>query len=655
MGIDMQRLCANRPWNSFTADVLLRALTWALLIAAAGVSSAATITVNTLTDELNSNGNCSLREAIRAANLNAAVDACTAGSAVNTDAVVLQNGVTYGLSQIGADDTAIDGDLDIADDLIIIGNDATIDGNGAVTLDRVFQVLATQVVDISDLTITDGRTNSFGGGIRNAGTLTLTRVSVSANRTTGNAGGGIAIEGGGSLHLDNCTISNNIAATLAGGVAVLGDTLTVFQSAISGNTAQGDRAGGIFVGTGATLSMTDSTVSNNDAFTNGGGLFNENNATLLRSIVSGNAAGAPGGTSEAGGGVFNQDVLTLIDSTIATNTADDSAGMVNDGGTLSMQGGTIRGNTAISAAGFRNTGSGVAHLINTTISNNSASAGAGGVANGGGSTLELSNVTIAFNTADSDANNFGDGGGLSNAGTVTARNTLIGENIDASPSGTIFPDCSGGLISDGYNLVENTTGCAIGGDTTGNITGIDPNLSALANNGGPTQTNAFPVGAPPQNAGNPAGCRDQSAALIPTDQRGTPRPQGARCDIGALELDNTVPTVLSVTRLDANPTSAPSLRFTVTFSEPVIGVDAANDFSITQSGVAGAFISNIAGGPSIYVVTVSSGTGNGTVRLNVLDNNSIRDLALNGLPAAFLAGEIYTLDRALPIFANGFE
>ena len=622
-GIDMKRFCMHRSNPHIAIRPVLCTIVGTLLIAAASASNAATITVNTLADELTNNGTCSLREAIRAANTNASVDACNAGSAASADAVVLQSSVTYGLSQAGADDTAIDGDLDITDDLIIIGNGATIDGNGATTLDRVFHVLANQVVDISDLTIADGRTNSFGGGIRNAGTLTLTGVTVSSNRSTGNAGGGIAGEGG-SLNLINCTVANNIASTLGGGIALLGGTLVADQLTVSGNTSQSDRGGGIWIGPNATLSMNDSTVSSNDAFTNGGGIFNEN-------------------------------ILTLTDSTIASNTADDSAGIANDGGTLTMRGGTIRGNTSISAAGFRNSNSGVAHLSNTTISGNSASAGAGGAANGAGSTLELSNVTIAFNTADSDANNFGDGGGLSNSGTVTARNTLIGENIDASSSGTIFPDCNGGLISAGYNLIENTTGCAIAGDTAGNITGFDPNLAALANNGGPTQTNAFPVGAPPQNAGNPAGCRDQSAALITTDQRGTPRPQGARCDIGALELDNTVPAVLSVTRLDANPTSAPSLRFNVTFSEPVIGVDAANDFSITQSGVAGASISSIADGPSSYVVTVSSGTGNGTVRLNVLDNNSIQDIALNGLPAAFLAGETYTLDRALPIFANGFE
>ena len=124
-------------------------------------ASATTITVNTVVDELNNNGNCSLREAIRATNANnQGFDACPQGTGV-VDTIVLQSGVTYNLNRVGDDSTAINGDLDIDDDLIIIGNGATIDGNGAVTQDRVLEVLSGVIVDISNLTVTDGR--SFGG------------------------------------------------------------------------------------------------------------------------------------------------------------------------------------------------------------------------------------------------------------------------------------------------------------------------------------------------------------------------------------------------------------------------------------------------------------------------------------------------------------
>ena len=145
---------------------------------------AATITVNTFDDELNGDGDCSLREAIQAANTDTPVDACTPGSGADT--ITLPAG-TYTLSIAGAgEDANATGDLDITDDLTIIGANARltiIDGNG---LDRVFEVFDGTTVHISDLTITGGSgdRDSFGGGIFNSGTLTLTNVSVSDNRTS---------------------------------------------------------------------------------------------------------------------------------------------------------------------------------------------------------------------------------------------------------------------------------------------------------------------------------------------------------------------------------------------------------------------------------------------------------------------------------------
>lgn len=522
-----------------TARVLLSVVMLCLSVftpaaASAGLAApeATTILVNTLADELNANGNCSLREAIRAANLDQAVDACAAGNGADT--IVLQNGVTYTLTHAGADDTAILGDLDITDDVTIVGSNAIIDANGAVTNDRVIHVLSGNVVTISSVTLRNGRTSSFGAGIRNAGTLTLRSVTISDNQSTGNAGGGLANEAG-TLSVFDSTVTGNTASTLGGGIALLGGALQGVNLTLSSNTANSDRGGGLWIGSSASATLVNSTINNNSADTNGGGIYNENNLTLLGSTVRNNQAGvAGGGVSEFGGGIFNEDTLEMSHSTVRNNLADDSAGISNDGGSMTIRNSTINNNTSISAAGIRNANAGTAVLINSTVSSNSASAGAGGIANGSGSTLQLSSVTVAFNTADSDANNAGDGGGLANSATAIVRNSLIGENIDASTSGTIFPDCSGGFTSDGYNLIENTTGCAIGGNTTGNITGIDPNLAALASNGGRTQTNAFPTGAPPFNAGNPGGCVDNTGAALIADQRDGARL--TRCDMGAFEF-----------------------------------------------------------------------------------------------------------------------
>jgi hypothetical protein len=117
------------------------------------------------------------------------------------------------------------------------------------------------------------------------------------------------------------------------------------------------------------------------------------------------------------------------------------------------------------------------------------------------------------------------------------------------------------------------------------------------------------------------------------------------------EIWSTVPSVASITRLDPNPSIAASLRFTVTFSEPVTGVDE-DDFFITASGITGAAITGVSGSDALYTVTVSTGSGYGTLRLDLLDDDTIQDLAenhLGGLGARngdFITGAVYTLNRA---------
>ena len=110
-------------------------------------------------------------------------------------------------------------------------------------------------------------------------------------------------------------------------------------------------------------------------------------------------------------------------------------------------------------------------------------------------------------------------------GTVTARNSIIANATT---------ECVGTLTSAGHNLIEGT--CTIAGDTTGNITGTDPQLLALADNGGPTLTHALDSGSPAIDTGDDGNCPS-------TDQRGFSRPADgdadmtATCDIGSFEKD----------------------------------------------------------------------------------------------------------------------
>jgi CSLREA domain-containing protein len=150
------------------ALVLLGLASWPLPTHA---TPAATITVTTIADELNSDGDCSLREAIQAANTDAAVDACAAGSGADTitfDAAT--DGMPIVLTGPAAEDANASGDLDILD-----GGDLTVQGNGAGStivdgggIDRVFHVCpgggCANTVTLNRLTVRNGIPGFAGGG-----------------------------------------------------------------------------------------------------------------------------------------------------------------------------------------------------------------------------------------------------------------------------------------------------------------------------------------------------------------------------------------------------------------------------------------------------------------------------------------------------------
>lgn len=227
--------------------------------------------------------------------------------------------------------------------------------------------------------------------------------------------------------------------------------------------------------------------------------------------------------------------LTASDLTIRRGDAPSGAGVRNLSGTLALTGVTLDANEGGEGGAIFNDGT--ATLRNVTLSGNTATANGGGLYTSG--TATLNNVTIAGNSADQDTNGSGNGGGIFiQGGTVTPSNTIIGDNIDRSTGGNDkHDDCSGPVTSAGYNLIQSPTGCTIAGTTTGNLIGQNPQLDALADNGGPTRTHALKNNSPAIDAGNPAAPGSGGTACEGTDQRGTPRPQGPRCDIGSFELE----------------------------------------------------------------------------------------------------------------------
>ena len=128
-----------------------------------------------------------------------------------------------------------------------------------------------------------------------------------------------------------------------------------------------------------------------------------------------------------------------------------------------------------------------------------------------------------------------------------------------------------------------------------------------------------------------------------------------------LVIDKSVPIVTGIQRTDPNPTASDTIHFSVTFSETVNGVDAGDFALIPTGGIAGLTLTEVSGSGSQYGVTVNTGAGEGTIRLDLLDNDSIVDQVNNPLggPGAgngnFTSGEPYTIDRGAPIVTSIFR
>ncbi|MGQ0621975.1 MAG: choice-of-anchor D domain-containing protein [Panacagrimonas sp.] len=235
----------------------------------AGIASAATISVTT-TDQVNA-GACTLSDAIRAANTNAAVGGCPAG--FGPDTLVFPANSTF--SFLTPEGDANNGLPFITSEIVIQGNGSTIRRDPAAP--STFRVLALQ-----------GSAN-----------LTLQQTTISGGIANGFDGGGIAVESDSAR-------------------------LTITNSTVSGNAAR--NGGGLFNGAG-TVILSNSTVSGNSASSYGGGIHNNSDAfsnrygtvTMTNSTVSGNRAG------RGGGGIYLIGPLTISNSIVSGNTADQGS------------------------------------------------------------------------------------------------------------------------------------------------------------------------------------------------------------------------------------------------------------------------------------------------------------------------------------------
>lgn len=285
----------------------------------------------------------------------------------------------------------------------------------------------------------------------------------------------------------------------SGAVSNAGE-LDILRCVISGNTtSEFNGTSGVeqAVGSGPLL-IEDTTVSGNVAQALGGGSglssFYGGHVTILRSTFDGNTS-AEFGVLE----FFNADA-TIESTTISNNTLVAFAG---NGSVFSCYEGAIS-------------------LINSTIDSNQGSAFFASETD-----LDIRSSTITRNEGDGD-----NVGGLNfSGGTVVLTNSIIAANTGGSGS----PDILGAVDSTGFNIIGDGGGIQglLATDLRGTASSpLDPRLSPLQGNGGPTSTRTPLAGSPAIDAGDPA-----NTELL--DQRGAPRTPGAG-DIGSVERGSDV-------------------------------------------------------------------------------------------------------------------
>jgi Ca2+-binding RTX toxin-like protein len=346
----------------------------------------------------NLDGHVSLWEAISAANLNIAYSDAPAGS-VGLDTIQFAPSLN---GQTIVYHAAITSEgLSIVEDLTIIGPGAdllTINANRNGRLFRINPALQLGVdVEIRGLTLTGSEQSldlAGGGAIQNLGNLSLIDSTLAHNRASYGAG----VYNNGSLTVTNCTFTRNMAFDDGGGIYNRG-TMTVAGTTVSGNIADSEESGvggGIF-NTG-TLTISGSTIAANTAYT-GGGIYNDDDSLGLLIIsdttISGNSA------DTQGGGIYDRGTsLTASDSTICGNSAGGWGGGVYSTGSLAFTNNTISGNSAPSGGGIY-VASGSSNIRNSTIAGNVSSLGGGGIWQSTFSTVTLTSSLVAGNVASS--------------------------------------------------------------------------------------------------------------------------------------------------------------------------------------------------------------------------------------------------------------
>jgi len=418
----------------------------------------------------------------------------------------------------------------------------TVDGGGhtlrqACFEKRLLRQDGTGFVDLRNIELTRGGTDGPGAAVTTRGEIRVTDSKVHENLSE-EPGGGIMSQRRATII--RSVITGNLANDDGGGVYARRGGIQVYDSVVSSNLVDG--SGGALGSTGDIL-VVRSHIDGNTTDGDGGAIYTDEDGdvTVVDSTINGSTADGPGG------GIFTLDGdVTVINSTVNGNRADDRGGAISGEADVTIINSTIARNAAVAHVGGGIWARSDLYIANSTISNNYAEGQGGGILAAG--TVGLVNSTVIDNTAPVAAN-IGAGGSLKAFGSVIgpAKTDFTGAQLPPTET-----NCQvSAAQSFGHNFVSDGS-CGLSGatDTIGGL----PELGPLAANGGIGETRLPDAGSPVVD-GIPSGeCRfapfgdvlegeqhleglvEDRATLMTRDQRGIPRPQGAGCDIGSVEV-----------------------------------------------------------------------------------------------------------------------
>ena len=489
-------------------------------------------------DGVCSPGDCSLREAISNAN------ACPGSQTINLPAG------GYALT-IDGDDENLNktGDLDVLDDLIIIGTGApSINGN----IERSFYIHSGVTATFEGIWLMDGDA-IYGGGLVNEGFLILNNFTCNYNNVSippggmGDAMGG-CIFNTGVTHINNGHFLANTAGYGGAIYNLAWGAVEVVDSSLTGNEAE-YHGGAVWNDADGDVHLYTSTLEINQAGYRGGAVWSHGTVNIDGSIIQENQA------ADFGGGIYLWEGFgTLDNSWLTLNSAGAGAGIYNEDGMLHINESGLTANTASSGmgGGIYNNGLSPSNgllMYNTTISANTASTGGAGIYNTG--QFDLRFITIADNNPE--------GIRINGGAEIKLRSSILSNNTGGDCAG-ITPD------SLGYNLTSDSTCPLTGTDDIINVTTL---IEPLGFHGSIAPSHPLTYGSPALDSGTPDLC-------IPNDQNFTTRPQGPWCDRGAFENEYTKGILRGWTYIDANR----------------------NNFRDATDGAVGGVIMELKGGPA---------------------------------------------------------